>query len=87
MAACTHLETLGTADPPALTTQGCQECLATGSQWVHLRRCLSCGHIGCCDSSPNKHASVHFQQTRDPVITSYEPGESWRWCFVDEVGA
>jgi len=87
MAACTHLETLGTADPPALTTQGCQECLATGSQCVHLRRCLSCGHIGCCDSSPNKHASVHFQQTRDPVITSYEPGESWRWCFVDEVGA
>ncbi|MDQ4038637.1 MAG: UBP-type zinc finger domain-containing protein [Actinomycetota bacterium] len=87
MAACTHLEKLATADPQATTPDGCQECLATGGRWVHLRRCLTCGHIGCCDSSPNKHASAHYRQTRDPVIASYEPGESWRWCYVDEVGA
>ncbi len=84
MAVCTHLETHGTADPPALTPQGCQECLATGSQWVHLRRCLSCGHIGCCDSSPNTHAAKHFQATSLPIIQSFEPGEDWRWCYVDQ---
>ncbi|MDQ3732431.1 MAG: UBP-type zinc finger domain-containing protein [Actinomycetota bacterium] len=87
MAACTHLAEAATADPPPRTPEGCEECLAIGSHWVHLRKCLTCGHIGCCDSSPLKHASAHFGEVHHPVITSYEPGESWRWCFVDEAGA
>lgn len=87
MAACTHLDELVTADPPAVTPDGCEECLAAGTAWVHLRRCLSCGHIGCCDSSVGKHATAHFQQTNHPVITSFQPSETWRWCYVDEVGA
>lgn len=87
MADCVHLEELATADPPAGTPEGCEECLAAGTEWVQLRRCLNCGHIGCCDSSPNKHASAHFAQTAHPVIRSFEPGQSWSWCYVDEVGA
>ena len=63
---------------------GCVECLASDGWWFHLRRCAGCGHIGCCDSSPNRHASAHFAQTEHPVIRSFEPGEDWRWCFVDE---
>ncbi len=82
---CTHLEEAG--DPPARTPEGCEECLAIGDDWEHLRRCLSCGHIGCCDDSKNKHATKHFQKVKHPVIQSYEPGESWRWCFVDEIAA
>ncbi|MFI6991325.1 ubiquitin carboxyl-terminal hydrolase 14 [Nonomuraea wenchangensis] len=70
-------------DPAARTPEGCEECLAAGGRWVHLRRCLECGHIGCCDSSPGKHATAHFHDTRHPVMQSFEPGESWRWCFVD----
>ncbi len=62
-----------------------KECLEMGDTWVHLRECLSCGHIGCCDSSKNKHATKHFNQTRHPVMQSFEPGEDWRWCYVDEV--
>jgi monovalent cation/hydrogen antiporter len=65
------------------TPDGCEECLAMGSTWVHLRLCLECGHVGCCDSSPNRHASKHFASERHPVMRSFEPGESWRWCFVD----
>ena len=80
---CKHLEEAG--DPPARTTDGCEECLALGDDWVHLRRCLSCGHIGCCDESKNKHATKHFRKVKHPVIQSFEPGESWRWCFVDEI--
>lgn len=87
MASCIHLDELANADPAARTPDGCEECLASGSGWVHLRRCLSCGHVGCCDSSPNKHASAHFRAAQHPVITSFEPGETWRWCFADEVGA
>ena len=64
---------------------GCVECLATGMQWVHLRECLICGHVGCCDSSIGKHATKHFHQTRHPVVRSMEPGERWGWCYVDEV--
>jgi len=65
---------------------GCSECLASGSRWVHLRLCLRCGHVGCCDSSPNRHATKHFHATQHPVIKSFEPGEDWAWCYVDEVG-
>lgn len=83
---CAHL----TADLPPVapdSTNGCSDCLAIGGRWVHLRMCLECGHIACCDSSPNKHATAHFQASGHAVMTSREPGEHWRWCFVDEVGA
>ena len=69
---------------PALNARGCEECLATGGRWVHLRRCLSCGHIGCCDSSPGRHATKHFLASAHPVIQSFEPGETWGWCYVDQ---
>lgn len=69
------------------TPNGCEECLAMGSRWVHLRLCVECGHVGCCDNSPNKHATKHFHKTQHPVIASYEPGENWVWCYVDEVFA
>ncbi len=83
MATCEHVESLG-AEPSPRTLDGCEECLATGMQWVHLRECLTCGHIGCCDSSPGRHASGHFKAVAHPVMRSFQPGESWRWCFVDE---
>jgi len=67
----------------ANTPEGCEECLVEGTRWVHLRLCLSCGHVGCCDSSVRKHASAHFHQAKHPVMRSIEPGEAWRWCFVD----
>lgn len=80
---CEHLAAAGSPDPQ--TTDGCQDCLANGwTDWVHLRECLTCGHIGCCDSSPRRHASAHFRDGGHPVIRSFQPGESWRWCFVDE---
>lgn len=66
-------------------TKGCEECLKTGDPWVHLRMCLICGHVGCCDSSINKHATKHFHATKHPIIRSIEPGESWKWCYVDEL--
>jgi monovalent cation/hydrogen antiporter len=80
---CQHSAALG-ADPEPKTPDGCAECLAAGMRWVHLRLCLSCGHVGCCDSSPGKHATAHWHQTEHPVIRSFQPGEDWRWCFVDE---
>jgi hypothetical protein len=67
----------------ARTPEGCEECLRDGTRWVHLRLCLTCGHVGCCDSSPQRHATRHFQETEHPVMRSFEPGEAWRWCFVD----
>jgi adenylate cyclase len=67
------------------TPDGCEECLQMGSDWVHLRLCLSCGHVGCCDNSPNKHATKHFKSTKHPIIRSFEPGESWEWCYVDNI--
>lgn len=80
---CTHLtERADTAAAP--TTPGeCEPCVAIGSRWVHLRVCLDCGQVGCCDSSPNKHASAHYAAEHHPVIESGERGENWRWCFVD----
>ena len=81
MATCTHLHT---RDDAEATTDGCKECLEMGDDWVHLRRCLHCGHVGCCDSSKNQHATKHFLSTHHPVVQSYEPGEHWKWCYVDE---
>ena len=80
---CSHLDEIRSVTPR--TPGGCEECLETGDPWVHLRICLTCGHIGCCDSSPNRHATRHFRATGHPIIASYEPGESWAWCYVDEV--
>jgi tellurite resistance protein TerC len=78
---CEHL---GGLKQPAPQTDGCAECLAQGDSWVELRLCLSCGHVGCCDSSKNKHATRHFQETQHPVIRSLQPGEKWKWCYVDK---
>lgn len=81
---CAHTEALPIPEPDAGTTEGCEDCLAIGEQiWVHLRKCLSCGHVGCCDSSPHKHATGHAGQAGHPVMRSFEPGEDWRWCYVD----
>jgi hypothetical protein len=66
------------------TPQGCEECLRDESPWLHLRLCLSCGHVGCCDSSPRRHARAHAFDVGHPIVRSFEPGESWRWCYVDE---
>ena len=82
MAACEHLADIAPVTP---RTDGCEECLRSGSPWVHLRLCLTCGHVGCCDSSPGRHASRHFHQTGHPVMASLEPGERWAWCYVDEM--
>jgi uncharacterized UBP type Zn finger protein len=79
---CPHLYD---ANPVPALTLGCEECLRTGSTWVHLRLCLSCGHVGCCDSSPGRHATRHFHQSSHPVMASFEPGERWAWCFIDEM--
>ncbi|MGH9834484.1 MAG: UBP-type zinc finger domain-containing protein [Blastocatellia bacterium] len=79
---CTHLNQIRQVAPRA---EGRQECLATSDWWVHLRLCRICGHVGCCDSSPNKHATKHFHQTRHPIIRSLEPGERWNWCYIDEI--
>jgi uncharacterized UBP type Zn finger protein len=84
MTPCGHLGELPAKDPAPLTPDGCAECLVEGTPWVHLRLCLTCGHVGCCDSSPRRHATAHYDQTRHPVIRSFEPGEDWRWCFPDE---
>jgi hypothetical protein len=80
---CTHLDQIH--DVAARTPDGCEECLKSGSGWVHLRLCLICGHVGCCDSSPNKHATKHFHSTGHPLIRSYQPGEDWGWCYVDQL--
>jgi uncharacterized UBP type Zn finger protein len=82
MPICTHLDQIKDVKPSA---QGCEECLKTGSWWVHLRICRVCGHVGCCDESPNKHAAKHFHATGHPIIQSIEPGEDWLWCYVDKV--
>jgi uncharacterized UBP type Zn finger protein len=79
---CNHLIGLELVPPRAL---GCEECLKTGSPWVHLRVCLTCGHVGCCDSSPGRHATKHFHGTRHPIVASFEPGERWAWCYVDQL--
>lgn len=79
---CTHLDQIQVVTPSA---EGCEDCLKIGGSWVHLRICLICGHVGCCDNSPNKHATKHFHATQHPLIQSYEPGEEWVWCYVDEI--
>jgi len=79
---CTHLDQIRTVVPSA---EGCEDCLKVGSGWMHLRLCMTCGHVGCCDSSPNQHATRHFQSTSHPIIRSFEPGEDWGWCYVDEL--
>jgi uncharacterized UBP type Zn finger protein len=68
-----------------VTKHVCEECVKMGGEWLHLRMCLECGHVACCDSSPNKHASAHFRKTKHPIMRSAEPGETWTWCFVDEL--
>jgi uncharacterized UBP type Zn finger protein len=81
---CTHFGETVRAQPQ--TTEGCQECLQMDfGEWVHLRLCLTCGHVGCCDSSPHQHASAHYAAKSHPVVQSFQPGEAWRWCYVDEV--
>jgi uncharacterized UBP type Zn finger protein len=79
---CLHLDQIKDVTPSA---DGCEDCLRTGDEWLHLRLCLTCGHVGCCDSSPNRHATKHFHATTHPIIKSFQPGEAWGWCYVDEV--
>ncbi|MCU1676559.1 MAG: zinc finger, UBP-type [Frankiales bacterium] len=81
--ACAHLEGVDPAIEPR-TPDGCEECLAAGTFWVHRRACLTCGHVGCCDSSEWRHATAHFAETGHPLMRSIEPGDSWRWCYIDE---
>jgi uncharacterized UBP type Zn finger protein len=89
---CEHLEESTKRAPAKPSGHGCQECLKSGGDWVHLRLCLACGHVGCCDNSPGRHATKHFHQSKHPVIRSYEPGEEWGYCyphdlFVEELAA
>ena len=79
---CTHLDSIRDVSP---NTDGCEECLKLGDRWVHLRMCMTCGKIGCCDDSPNRHATAHFGESGHPIIRSAEPGEDWSWCYLDEV--
>jgi uncharacterized UBP type Zn finger protein len=79
---CTHLDKIRNVEP---SSPGCEDCLKIGSRWVHLRMCMICGHVGCCDSSPHRHATAHFHATKHPIMRSAEPGENWGWCYVDEM--
>jgi uncharacterized UBP type Zn finger protein len=83
-AVCTHLDSVEIVDLPDEIV-GCEECLALGMSWVHLRMCQSCGHIGCCDNSIGKHATAHYEAIGHPIVRSAEPGESWSWCYPDEL--
>ena len=85
MTRCTHLDHVRVTELPE-AVDGCEECLATGGEWLHLRICLECGHVGCCDDSPNRHATGHAHATEHPIIRSLEPGEDWCWCYADEIG-
>jgi uncharacterized UBP type Zn finger protein len=82
MARCTHLDTIKIVEPSA---EGCEECLKMGDTWLHLRLCRTCGHVGCCDQSKNRHATKHFHATNHPIIEGWDPPEGWGWCYVDEV--
>ena len=84
MDACRHMSDLPTPEPE-VRTRGCEECLAIGQEWVHLRKCMTCGHVGCCDDSIGKHAAAHARLTGHHVVRSLEPGETWRYCFRDDV--
>jgi uncharacterized UBP type Zn finger protein len=79
---CTHMDQVRDVQPH---TKGCEECMKTGDTWVHLRLCLTCGHVGCCDSSKNKHATKHFHSEKHPIMKSIEPREDWGWCYIDKV--
>lgn len=85
MTTCIHLGHVRVSQLPD-AVDGCEECLAAGGKWLHLRICLECGRVGCCDDSPGRHARQHFHSAEHPLIRSLEPGEEWCWCFVDEVG-
>jgi len=85
--ACEHLEQAARRAGVTPSDHGCKECLETGSRWVHLRLCLRCGHVGCCDHSPSRHATAHFHATGHPVLRSFEPGETWAWCYPHAVVA
>lgn len=84
---CAHLQTFTRtrSSPVTPRSQGCEECLRTGQRWVQLRLCMTCGHVGCCDSSPNRHATKHFHESLHPIARSIEPGETWGFCYLDEV--
>ena len=84
-ASCSHLDTITVTELPA-AVDGCEDCLREGGVWLHLRICLACGHVGCCDDSPGRHASAHAATSGHPIIHSLEPGEEWSWCFPDELG-
>lgn len=84
MSSCTHLDRIELVELPS-EVAGCEECLADGERWVHLWMCQTCGHIGCCDSSPSKHATAHARETAHPLVRSAEPGEEWSYCYVDDV--
>jgi hypothetical protein len=79
---CSHLDQVADVEPSG---PGCVDCLATGGRWVHLRVCMTCGRVGCCDSSPNRHASAHHHRDGHPIVQSYEPGEDWWYCFDDDL--
>ena len=81
---CAHLDQAVDGVEPSST--GCEDCLRTGGEWVHLRMCPTCGHVGCCDSSPNRHATAHWNGEGHPLVQSFEPGEDWWWCYPDEIG-
>jgi uncharacterized UBP type Zn finger protein len=81
-ATCTHLDEI---EEVTARSSGCEECLQSGDTWVHLRLCLSCGHVGCCDSSKNKHATAHFHKSDHPLIQSFQPGEDWIYCYKDDL--
>ncbi len=80
---CKHLDRIKRVKPN--TPDGCEECLKMGDSWFHLRLCLTCGHVGCCDQSKNKHATKHFHTTNHPVIKSFEQGEDWKYCYIDDL--
>jgi len=82
---CTHLDQILVTDMPA-SVDGCEDCLRVGGKWLHLRICLTCGHVGCCDDSPNRHARAHAQAVQHPIVRTLEPGEDWNWCYIDQVG-
>jgi hypothetical protein len=84
MASCTHLDHVHIRELPE-EVAGCEDCLAAGGKWLHLRICLECGHVGCCDDSPMHHSSTHAHETGHPIIRSIEPGETWSWCFPDQL--
>ena len=84
MATCTHPDQVLITELPE-AVDGCEECLLSGDPWLHLRICLECGKVGCCDDSPNRHASKHAHSSEHPIIRSLEPGEEWSWCFIDDV--